>query len=121
MTINSTGLLAPQIPHTKKLIDSLYLNGFAVDTSDTGVGKTYCAAAVIREMNRPAVIICPKTIIHQWEKILKLFGIENAILINYEKLGRGNTPYMKMEKGPRHDDALEAWGEAGYAGLSVSS
>lgn len=97
MNINPTGLLAPQIGHVNRLVDSLYINGFALDLSETGTGKTYAAAAIAREMNRPLVVICPKSVIPQWEKILKTFDIK-AILINYEKLGRGNTPYMKWNK-----------------------
>lgn len=97
MSFNTTGLLPPQFAHTQKLIDSLYLNGFAIDMSETGTGKTYVAAAIIREMNRPAFIVCPKTVIPQWEKILKTFDIK-ATIINYEKLGRGNTKFMSWKK-----------------------
>ena len=96
-SINSAGLLPPQVAHTKALIDSLYLNGFAIDMSETGTGKTYVAAAIIREMDRPAFIVCPKTVIPQWEKVLAKFDLK-ATLINYEKLGRGNTKWMKWKK-----------------------
>jgi superfamily II DNA or RNA helicase len=73
MTINTTGLLGPQIQHVKRLVDSLYANGFALDMSETGTGKSYSAAAVAREMNRPVVLISPKTVLPQCKKILKLF------------------------------------------------
>ncbi len=107
LSIDTTGLLKPQFDHTKSLIDSLYLNGFALDQSETGTGKTYVAAAIIREMNRPAFIVCPKSVKNQWEKILTKFGVK-ATIINYEKLGRGNTPYMKWVKGP---DLMRPWVE----------
>jgi superfamily II DNA or RNA helicase len=97
MSITTEGLLPPQIPHMKTLLDSLYINGFAVDQSETGTGKTYVAAAIIREMDRPAFIVCPKSVIPQWEKILKKFGLK-ATIINYEKLGRGNTKWLKWKK-----------------------
>ena len=97
MSINTTGLLPPQFSHTQSLIDSLYLNGYAIDMSETGTGKTYVAAAIIREMNRPAFIVCPKSVIPQWEKILKTFDLK-ATIINYEKLGRGNTKWMSWKK-----------------------
>lgn len=98
MQIDTTGLLEPQFKHVQTLVDSLYLNGFAVDMSETGTGKTYAAAAVIREMNRPFVVISPKSVLHQWEKILKSFKLKANVLINYEKLSRGNTSYMKWKK-----------------------
>ena len=107
MSINTTGLLLPQVAHVKALIDSLYRNGFAIDMSETGTGKTYAAAAIVREMNRPAVVICPKTVIPQWEKILKTFDLK-ATLINYEKLSRGNTKWMKWKKLP---DLMRPWVE----------
>ena len=94
MTINSNGLLLPQRPHVQRLVDSLYINGFAFDLSDTGCGKMYCASAVAREMRSPVVIICPKTIIPQWKRVLDLFGIKPLLLVTYEKLARGNTKWM---------------------------
>ena len=108
MTINTTGLLGPQIQHVKRLVDSLYSNGFALDMSETGTGKSYSAAAVAREMNRPVVLISPKTVLPQWKKIFKLFGIEPIEAINYEKIGRGNTKWMKWKKLP---DPLLPWKE----------
>lgn len=98
--IDTTNLLEPQFEHVKTLVDSLYLNGFAVDMSETGTGKTYAAAAVIREMNCPFVVICPKSVIHQWKKILAGFNLKADVLINYEKISRGNTEYMKWKKLP---------------------
>lgn len=108
MTINTTGLLGPQIPHVKRLVDSLYSNGFALDMSETGTGKSYSAAAVAREMNRPVVLISPKTVLPQWKKIFKLFNLEPIEAINYEKIGRGNTKWMKWKKLP---DPLLPWKE----------
>jgi hypothetical protein len=108
MQIDTTGLLPPQVKHVQKLVDSIYLNGFAVDMSETGTGKTYAAAAVIRELNRPFAIICPKSVIHQWEGILKTFKLKATTLINYEKLVRGNTKYMKWKKSK---DPLKPWEE----------
>ena len=100
MVINSSGLLGPQAAHTQSLVDSIYLNGFALDASETGTGKTYCAAAVARELNRPVVVICPKAVMPAWTKVFNLFGISPLLLINYEKIGRGNTPHMKWKKLP---------------------
>lgn len=108
MQIDSTGLLPPQIPHVKNLVDSLYINGFALDMSETGTGKSYVAAAVGREMNRPVVLICPKSVIPQWTKIFKLFNITPIVSINYELIGRGNTKWMKWKKLP---DLTKPWKE----------
>jgi Helicase conserved C-terminal domain len=86
-------LLHPQIAHTYKLIDSLYMNGFAFDASGTGCGKTFCASAVAATLNVPVVVICPKIARKNWFDVLNTFGIKPHVVINYEKLIRGNTPY----------------------------
>jgi hypothetical protein len=100
---NTTGLLEPQVPHAERLIDSLYLNGVAFDGSDTGVGKTYVAAAVAREMNSPVVVICPKLVKPTWIKVLAQFGVKASLIINFEKLCRGNTPYLKYNRCQKYD------------------
>jgi hypothetical protein len=97
-TINPLNLFEPQIPHVKTLVDSLYLNGYAVDMSSTGTGKMYCAAAIARELNVPVCIICPKAVIPSWEKIIKLFNLRPKALVNFEKLARGSTRWMKWKK-----------------------
>jgi hypothetical protein len=94
-SIDTTGLLAPQIPHAMKLLDSLYLNGIAFDLSETGVGKTYVAAWIAKQFNAPIVVICPKSVIPTWTKVLAIFGVKASILVNYEKLMRGGTPHVK--------------------------
>ena len=95
---NSSQLLEPQKPHAKKLLDSIYLNGYAVDLSDTGTGKTFSACAIAKELNVPVVVVCPKVVIPAWKRVLESFGIKGALVINYEKLCRGNTKWLTYEK-----------------------
>lgn len=91
-------LLEPQKEHAKFLLDSLYLNGYAIDKSETGTGKTYVACAIANQINCPVVVICPKVVIPSWHRILKQFGVNGALVINYEKLVRGNTEWVKFDK-----------------------
>ena len=108
MSIDNTGLLEPQVPHVQKLVDSLYLNGIAVDLSETGCGKTYAASAVARAMNAPIVIVAPKMVLPVWEKVLKLFGLKATVLINYEKLCRGNTNHLKYTRSKKKERYMAA-------------
>ena len=108
MLFVSVGLLEPQVPHVNRLIDSLYLNGMAVDLSETGCGKTYAASAVARTMNCPIVVIAPKIVLPVWEKVLAKFGVKATILINYEKVCRGNTPYLKYGRSNKKERWLNA-------------
>ncbi len=103
--LNTTGLLAPQIPHALRLLNSLFLNGIACDTSETGVGKTYCASWIAKQFNSPIVVICPKSVMPTWESVLNKFGVKAALSINYEKLMRGGTPHLKFRKPSK----VEQW------------
>ena len=96
--MNIKNLLPPQVPHTKKLIDSINTNGFSVDMSDLGTGKTYVAASMALNLNVPVVVVCPKISMHTWNAVFKLFGITPYAVINYEKLIRGSTIYLKYKK-----------------------
>ena len=98
-------LLEPQIPHAKRILDSLYTYGVAADLSETGCGKTYVAAWVAKQLRVPITVICPKAMITPWQRVLKSFGInthsvnkgkaekyEGAFtnyVVNYEQLVRG--------------------------------
>ena len=103
---NTAGLLEPQKAHATKLADSLFYNGVAADLSETGTGKTYSAAAIARNFDGPIVVIGPKSILRTWKKVLKQFGKEPEVLVNYELLCRGNTPWLKYRKHPK--PALDA-------------
>lgn len=106
--IDSHGLLEPQIPHVKTLVDSLYFNGVAADLSETGCGKTYAASAVARTMNTPLVVIAPKMVLPVWEKVLAKFGVKASVVINYEKICRGNTIYLEYRRCKKDERWINA-------------
>lgn len=91
-------LFEPQKPHVDRLVRSIYLNGIGVDLSQTGCGKTYCAVEVAKKVNSPVVIVCPKAVIPTWKKVMYEGGVSPSVIINYEKLMRGNTPYLTYDK-----------------------
>ena len=62
MTLDTQGLLAPQIPHATKLFNTLLNNNIAVDTSETGTGKTYSACAIAASLAKTTVVVCPKSV-----------------------------------------------------------
>lgn len=96
---DTSKLLEPQKNHALKLLESLYINGSACDLSETGCGKTYTAAWIAKNFNSPVVVICPKVVISAWNNVLKEFGIKAHVVINYEKLTRGNTEYLSFKDG----------------------
>lgn len=90
-------LLEPQTEHVNKLISSLYKNKVGVDLSETGTGKTYCAAWIASQLQVPVVIVCPKVVMNTWKEVLKKFNKEAVVIINFEKLTRGNTKWLTFK------------------------
>ena len=80
------GLLNYQIPHVEKLIKSLNTYNVAVDASDTGTGKTYCALAVAKKLNLKPFIVCPKCVISSWKRVARTLNIEPIMVINYDQI-----------------------------------
>ena len=67
----------------------------ALDSSDTGTGKTYTACAVAKELELEFAIIAPKIVLPAWKACCAAFGIKPKFILNYEKLRTGNTEYIK--------------------------
>ena len=97
MNLNFNGLLEPQKNHATKLLNSLHMNGFAFDASPTGTGKTYCASWIAKNYGSSVVVICPKSVQKNWFDTLKSFGIDNPIVMTFERLVRGNTDYYTYD------------------------
>jgi superfamily II DNA or RNA helicase len=102
-----SGLLDYQKPHADKLIKILEKNNSALDASEPGIGKTYIASFICKEMGLKPIVICPKNVINSWIKVLKLFNVEYITVTNYELMTRGKylinnakimSPYIKIKK-----------------------
>jgi len=85
------GLRPWQVGAASKLVSSIKHWGAAIDGSELGTGKTYTACGVARELDVPFVVVCPKPVIHQWNKVIKNhFKMDKFKgIINYELLIRG--------------------------------
>ena len=55
---------------------------FIVVTGETGVGKTYIAADIIKQLNKPVLIISPKHVKSHWTEILALAGITRYKIVS---------------------------------------
>jgi superfamily II DNA or RNA helicase len=82
-------LLVYQKNHTRNLITVLKKNKTALDASDTGTGKTYCAIAACKQLNLKPLILCPKSVISSWNIVCKDFKIEPYAIVNYETIKSG--------------------------------
>lgn len=79
-------LLPYQIEHVEKIIQILDKRNRCLDMSDTGTGKTYAAAAVLKHYGSVPFIVAPKSVLKSWRECFKIFGITNYYLVNYEML-----------------------------------
>ena len=90
-------LLPYQHQHTKNLVVALKNQNAAIDCSDTGTGKTYTALAVMQELEYSGVlVICPKNIIHSWDKVMDYFNIGAGFAVNYEAIKLNKTPFLTI-------------------------
>lgn len=100
-------LLSFQVAHVYQLQECLSLRNRVIDASDTGTGKTYCAIAVCSLLKLTPFIICPKSVIPNWNSVCNEFGVKYLGISNYEMLKNGNyytenyekvkCPYMDIE------------------------
>lgn len=100
-------LLPYQIPHVAKLINILVQKFIALDLSDTGVGKTYLAIAVCKELGLEPIIYCPKTIMYNWLSVCSYFNVKPYDIVNYETIKNGKTytnfKFKSRKKSPYLD------------------
>lgn len=94
--MDTAGLLPFQIEPANILVEALSLTGAALDASDCGVGKTYHAAAVVRHLKSPTLVVCPKISVTSWNRVLTAMKT-GACVKNYESLATGRTPYGSWE------------------------
>lgn len=81
-----------QVEPATRLLGILSQHQSAIDISDTGVGKTFVAAAVAKTLQLPTLVICPKIIKSAWHRAAHHFNDELSV-INYEALRTGRTTF----------------------------
>ena len=94
---NAKGLLPYQVPHTAALVSALRRLGSALDASDPGTGKTYAAVAAARETRLIPAVVCPKSVIGAWKRVLAAFGIEPVFVMNWEGCKSKGFPHGDIE------------------------
>ena len=91
---NEDGLRPWQVTAVGKICAAINHWGAAIDGSDLGVGKTYTACGVARELNMRIVVVCPKAVMESWRRVIvNHFKMGNKLegIINYESLRIGKS------------------------------
>lgn len=81
-----------QIAPANHLLQILQKYDSAIDTSETGCGKTFVAVAIAQALQLPTLVIAPKIAITQWLAVAEHFN-EPISVINYERLRTGGTVF----------------------------
>jgi hypothetical protein len=92
---DTTGLLPYQPVAVAHLCAALLSYGRACDGSSTGIGKTYVALQVCKELGRIPAVICKKAGIATWEKVCKRYGIKPQFVVNWEHAKTESFPYTR--------------------------
>ena len=77
-------LLEYQKTHVESIINSLVAYNRALDASDTGTGKTFTSVCACKIIGWKPFIICPKSVISSWLKVLEFFKCDYYGITNYE-------------------------------------
>jgi superfamily II DNA or RNA helicase len=88
-------LLDWQVPLAAEQTDKFARHNVVLSAFPTGVGKTYITSAMLAQLKKPALIVCPKTIITAWHRTLEGFGVDNVVdVLNWEKLHKARRPHL---------------------------
>lgn len=85
-----------QLPHIRALVRSILKHDNALDTSDTGTGKSFTAAGTAYVLGLDLFVVCPISVRSDWRYAAELLQVRliEAENMNYEILRGGTTPYV---------------------------
>lgn len=85
-------LLDWQVQAANRQFDIIKEHGRAINSSSTGIGKTFIAADTAVRLGLPVLVVCPKSVISSWKRILADAGISEFIVLNWEKIKTKRYP-----------------------------
>jgi Mimiviridae putative ATP-dependent RNA helicase len=92
-----------QLTHIRTLVRALMKHGSALDTSDTGTGKTFTAAGAAYVLGLDLFVICPISVRADWKYAAELIGVRLVEATNYEMIRTGNLPYVSTEDKKQYE------------------
>ena len=94
-------LYPKQEEHAREIYRALLCNGAALDTSQTGTGKTPMSSHIARHWvskGYSVAVVCPKSVVTQWERTLEQHGVTAEFVLNYEKLKNGKPGIVRIRR-----------------------
>jgi superfamily II DNA or RNA helicase len=81
------------LPGIQKLINALKTRGSALDSSETGTGKTFRALAAVKELGCSAFVVCLKNGKPSWIEAALDLDVPLVGVINYEGVRSNDSPW----------------------------
>ena len=69
----------------------------------TGVGKTFCALGIARELGKRVAVICPKPITTDWHRAAKMMGVEIFEVCGWEWAKTGKSQLGRWTDDKKHE------------------
>ena len=98
--LHPEGLLEYQLTSVQMGVASMNKYNRALLGHSTGVGKTFCALGIARELGKRVAVICPKPITTDWHRAAKMMGVEVFEICGWEwtKTGKSQMGRWTDEK-----------------------
>ncbi len=116
--LHPEGLLEYQITSVQMGVASMNKYNRALLGHSTGVGKTFCALGIARELGKRIAVICPKPITTDWFRAAKMMGVEVFEICGWEwtktgksQMGRWTDDKKKEFRFMLPDDVLLVFDE----------
>lgn len=106
---SAQGLLPYQPRAVQSICHSIVSHGAAADASDTGLGKTYVALAVCRELKVVPGIVCKLAGVSTWRDVCGIFGITPQFIVNWENAKGSTFRYVKRSQRPFSKGYIYEW------------
>jgi superfamily II DNA or RNA helicase len=106
-TNNTIALLEHQLDHYENIKNSIVKHSRGIDASDTGTGKTYVSVKLCLELGLIPWVICPKSVVSSWTRVIKQAGIKKFYVITYDQLILSTDLIVKNESIDTYDWAFE--------------
>ena len=103
--VNSQGLLPYQVQSLRRAYSAQVKHRVSLDLSDGGTGKTYTAAALVRELGLIPVIVCPKAVRIAFYRVFQSFGISLTMdnIHSWEAMRGGLKHWVDLERDEQQD------------------
>ena len=89
--LHPEGLLEYQLTSVQMGVASMNKYNRALLGHSTGVGKTFCALGIARELGKRVAVICPKPITTDWHRAAKMMGVEVFEICGWEWTKTGKS------------------------------